>query len=805
MTDSKVFDDNLKVLKGHQSTEELALLLDYFASVSGTINDIQTLQLVVALLETILPVYNVFETSLRQDSSFILGCRIGVSQLLIKGKSFLATNNSSSVVISQIIVDLIFYKSALERCWSSANSSTEVRELKRLLLFRVPEFLNEVVLEKKELCNETVIEISKRKVYFNGLENSILNLIRKDSDYKSIFEIVQSLSKVSPSKNIIETIFKEKTVYEYILTTFQKASNNDKCGFILDIFSYLEDKIDDFNIIYYLVIINSLKFDFKFLPLFYSTDIQVQKAYAALCHLRNPKLIVQIIKKDLQKFGSEAYIKSELIVSQRSLACKLVILAKLTPSEDVKDLTTSPYFLNCVSNRLDSNLPIIRHLGMSVGEALIEKVSDRKKLFDIEDQTRFRTELEEEIGQLPDFDSLKRLSISEAIEADKTKAIKTISKSTDALDLNLANLNSTVKTLDSDNEDGDGVDNIGDDMSHRKAKIVTPVFLKDLLNYLRIDSSKTEDAYYKFESAYNIGISLIRAKFGTDELRFYSGSIVNSVMDLSNNYNFENFETWKLQMLIALTVGDYENVVENMINSFVTGDYSLSQRIMILSCLSLSCRELSGCEDSFAKPNNYKDIKFKMLPAEVHQQTLLYDNLQDNFSKMSLTRKEGKKVRIISFFNKIGKYFFFPLISLWFNVNEKTNSGFNVGRFSVILNSHFFKTLSIILDCALPIAHDSYEIVNESLILSKHILNSLIIGLRFENDDKTLIFDSVLSILVSLVRTNTNNLMRNHIDNLLNINEALVSIFESRSLVDEKVTQRTAYVVQEIGKILSNN
>ncbi|OUM54580.1 hypothetical protein BVG19_g3986 [[Candida] boidinii] len=804
MTDTNVFEENIKVLKGNPSTGELISLLAYFASVSCTIDDIQTLQLVVTLLETILPVYNVFETSLRQKCSFILGCRIGVSQLLIRGKSSITTNDLSSVVISQIIVDLISFNSALERCWSSAKSSTEIRELKRLLLFRVPEFLNEIVLEKKELCNEIVIETSKRRVFFNCLENGILNLIRKDSNYRSIFEIVQSLSKVSPSKYIIQNIFEDTKIYEYILATFQKASNNDKCGFILDIFSYLEDKVDDFNIIYYLVAIKNLKFDFKLLPLFYSTDIQVQKTYAVLCYLCNPKLIVQIIKKDLQKFGSEAYIKSELIVRQRSLACKLMILAKLTSREVAKDLTTSPFFLNCVSNRLDSNLPIVRHLGMSVAEALIGKVSERKKLFDIEDQTRFYTELEEELGPLPDFDLLERLTISEALAADKNKSIKTIN-STDALNLNLASLNSTLKPFDSDNEDGDDVDNLGDDMSHRKAKIVTPVFLKDLLNYIRIDSSKTEDAYYKFESAYNIGISLIRAKSGTDELRFYSGSIVNSVMDLSNNYNFENFETWKLQMLIALTVGDYENVVEHMINCFVTGDYSLSQRIMILSCLSLSCRELSGFEDAFAKPNNYKDIKFKMLPAEVHQQTLLYDNLEENFSRMSLTRKKAEKVRIISFFNKIGKYFFFPLISLWFNVNEKTNIGFNVGRFSAILNSHFFKTLSIILDCALPLAHDSYEIVNESLILSKHILNNLLIGLRFENDDKTLIFDSVLSILISLLRTNTNNLMSNHIVNLLYINEVLVSIFESRTLVDQKVTQRTAYVVQEIGKIESNH
>jgi telomere length regulation protein len=92
--------------------------------------------------------------------------------------------------------------------------------------------------------------------------------------------------------------------------------------------------------------------------------------------------------------------------------------------------------------------------------------------------------------------------------------------------------------------------------------------------------------------------------------------------NLQDPFQTENFDELKLQALIATVLSDVGVMAPWMSRQVFAGDYSLSQRCIMLSALGLAGRELAGFknEDSLnpAPAPDSTSFPTKRLPSHLH-------------------------------------------------------------------------------------------------------------------------------------------------------------------------------------------
>jgi telomere length regulation protein len=127
----------------------------------------------------------------------------------------------------------------------------------------------------------------------------------------------------------------------------------------------------------------------------------------------------------------------------------------------------------------------------------------------------------------------------------------------------------------------------------------------------------------KFGLAVKHGASLIRRKahFGR-EVTDHAEEIATIFCGLQDPFDTEDFETMKLQGLIAVLLSDFSNMAPWLSKHAFTGDYSIAQRCIMLSALGLGGRELAGLVDQDiynpAPPPETVDFPSKRLPQRLH-------------------------------------------------------------------------------------------------------------------------------------------------------------------------------------------
>ncbi|CAN3359740.1 hypothetical protein DICA4_D18624 [Diutina catenulata] len=384
------------------------------------------------------------------------------------------------------------------------------------------------------------------------------------------------------------------------------------------------------------------------------------------------------------------------------------IAFRLQP-EDLASLTKTESFISGVSKHLESFSPQVKGIAISFANK-ISQITGEQRIFE--------TPGEAELDQIVRV-RMPSLEIAEALvlvtSSTKTEVALPVSDPV------------IVPHLSSQTE------------SRTK-----PLFIKDLVAYLNVDEKK-HDAYEMQRQALESGPTLIRQK-PVSELAFYAEDLIRDIIGAGNRYNDDDFEAWRLQNLIAVVVR-YPQVVKYVVQILCSNDYSLQQRMQLLSACSLAARELRGLSDeSVAKSFKKTDFATKKLKPELHQwfagevaADATARSLQEVQSALMAPRSEqardklatdaigsaGKILRVSKrltnqrqmakvpkndFSQVANRQFFFPLVSLWHSVGGRPD----IGHYTPIFVGHYFATLTLVLECGFP-SNDYMEAIREYL------------------------------------------------------------------------------------------
>lgn len=295
--------------------------------------------------------------------------------------------------------------------------------------------------------------------------------------------------------------------------------------------------------------------------------------------------------------------------------------------------------LSAISNRLAASSLRARVLGMIVGEALSALIDKEDKRMDFKmDETKTPEAMwykglllsADTIGPL---DSLKSQPPAKVVEKQKPlpraadKPVprpKTVPQSG-------SKIVAIEEVEDSDDDSGDGSNNNGliphakpdsdEEDSDEDPTLITrnkptaPVYIRELINYLR----DTEN-YDKQKLALQSAASLIRRKasFGK-EVNSHSEELATLLVGLQDKYDIENFLDMRQQAMIAILIAQPVEMGKWFSKTFFDGDYSISQRASILTTLGLGAQELGGHGSESTELASKTSFPSKALPEAMHK------------------------------------------------------------------------------------------------------------------------------------------------------------------------------------------
>lgn len=490
-------------------------------------------------------------------------------------------------------------------------------------------------------------------------------------------------------------------------------------------------------------------------------DIDLFVVEKVLLSLSKPiiKLCASAIKNNqslvtslLNNWGSVSTIDSDPLVVQEHKTLLLIQLIKLRPQTKAQELVASPEFLSSVSNRMNSISNKVRLLAIVFADKLCQ-TAQRDEIFlmkDLEDYEYLSldsTYLNEENSSVSPWDIVS----SDTVSSNTTSTPTNTESITNPLSqLKLA----TYKDSDDESEDSDD-----DDPSVvQRNRLARPVYIKDLIKYLIADE-KNPQAYDMRKIVLNSGGDLIRqkAQFGT-EVSSQATQLIQTFVGITNTLHHEDFEQYRLNLMVAVLVSHPPTAIQ-LIKLLSTGDYSLQQRMSILTSLALAARDIRGFKDDSIN-HSYEEKLFptKTLPQTLHEKYLslesqssesqslenpgfikaensLRNSLMDSKAEDAKDKLSGGKILRMSrklqpsslkddqlikpkhgqYPSIISKNFYFPLINLWYE-----SGGIDIGHYSSMLIGHYTKTLTLILHSCYSIAN-VMDIVREWLLLNMDI------------------------------------------------------------------------------------
>ncbi|KAF2118481.1 telomere length regulation protein-domain-containing protein [Lophiotrema nucula] len=324
-----------------------------------------------------------------------------------------------------------------------------------------------------------------------------------------------------------------------------------------------------------------------------------------------------LFEKCIRLFGDSFYIKHTPILQQEVLGQTLVIAGGYVHRSQPMFLTMmakSSYHVQGMSNRIGATSQRARFLGIAVGTA-ISKMVDKPELqlnFDLEGDESIEaewfqrlTEVKDMIGIIKDL----RLRDQRPIDARPSqKPAKASTKASPRPAITEIKGPRIVEILDDDDEDEDEDDDLvpygkpdsdpedetDDPTMINRNKPTAPVYIRDLLKGLR----DSED-YDRHALALSTAAPLIRRKanFGS-EVTDHIEELASVLLNLNDNFDIPEFNEQRQQALIAILLAKPAPMAQYFARSFFSGDYSLAQRIAMLTTLGIGARELAGLKDA---------------------------------------------------------------------------------------------------------------------------------------------------------------------------------------------------------------
>lgn len=500
-----------------------------------------------------------------------------------------------------------------------------------------------------------------------------------------------------------------------------------------------------------------------------------------------------ISQLQLRKWGSESIIKHESIALQQIRTIFIILLIKYQ-AQLSEGLLRDLGFINAVSNRLGAFSDQVKNLALELSNAVCDASGQERIFKDYVSET-------DTCILNPEFES-----VDAAWDALRESVVETepdvIESEMGSLQLDVTNYNDDESDYTSDDEDP----------TIRKKAVAKPLYVKDLLAYLRAET-KDPAAYEKRKMALECGPTLIRQKltFGS-ELRTYTEQLLMSLVALTNDYEEKHFEEARLSCMIAVASSD-PSLGVILVELLAGGDYSLQQRITILSTISFAVREQGGVGDEFVKKSfTIEKFPTKQLPMDLHRRLApdvnseelntayraLEDELMHDASEMAKDELAGGKILRMSsrvksvaqkltakaknFHKIVGPKYFFPLVNLWHHVD-----GIDIGHYSSVLTSHYLRTLSLMLHAAYPTSVDLKDMTRELMLVVASTL-------RAATTDQTQLIESIFTaVLLVLDITDAEILIHMFSNELQTIQVWTSSVWEK--LIDEKLKSLGAGVL----------
>lgn len=828
------FDALLKSLSTQSSTGTLVDALQKLQAEFSTLNPesqrLRSLRIANVLLANVIPeAYQFLDEKSKTNVESLLCNRIALSQLVVKVDAD-PTNQLYADILGRIMIsaDVATIVQGLDN-----NGRDYFNSIKKLIVTKIPESLNKAYLKNKD---DKVLERSTEN-YFDSIFNVTISTFHHNiKSYKYYCLLVDEL--ISQDNQLARYFYSDTTIHTILVDMYTHGHPDSK--FWRSILKYMETMLDsDSLIVPYITLLKDLQVESSEKMVEFAEDSDNFHTIKALLSLANlsETVMLEHLKNMTEKFGLKSYIERTQTSSQDCLAKYLLLLAANCNRTDLLEMSHYGPFLDCVTNRLDSPLPHTRFLGMVLADFIFERTHEPgSHLFKIESYQKKRSSFMVTLGEL----DLNKVYSKDNNNLSMENAIKQISnlKSAEHVeeipndssqDLNLPKEAVLDTALDSDDEDLDE-----DQTTDRVRKVAIPVYLKELLAYISADPEKDKLAYEKRKIAYTIAPQMIRAKKGSEELSYYCCSLLEAVVSCSDTYNFEDFNTWKLSTMIALSVCEIQKCTKQLMKMFVEGDISVDIRVMILNCISLSCRECAGgYQDKFVWGKvGVDNFKPKMLPENIHRQFMKYEDSNSPFIedtsnlralnegveqlhiggkvvRISSTLEKQRKgntnnepllIRDTSFINRQLPSLFYSLNSIWKTINMQTGSGFKMGSFSTLLNSEYFKSLGFVYQCAVPSCIELLEITKDFLL---SVLSELRLLYMAESLDQV-ILESLLFDLKSVVDVDTTilSLPQTMPEVSFAIYDALGNIFKSGLIIDDQLSSKCAYVIQKLNEKL---
>ncbi|KAI2636115.1 telomere length regulation protein-domain-containing protein [Xylaria nigripes] len=357
--------------------------------------------------------------------------------------------------------------------------------------------------------------------------------------------------------------------------------------------------------------------------------------------------ISAVLERSLNQFGDQLYIKHTPILQQEAHAQILLLSAgyvhRLAPMKLAILLRSSSY-LNAISNRLDVSQSRVRFIGMIVAETLSGLVhgKETKLDFKVEEMATEEADWYKALVHLSD-----KAGPLDPLKTSLTSPQEKIPKRPTGLPKKVESPHSTkipakpgfVVEVEDDEEvqedsdlvpygklDSDAEDSDDDPTLINRDKPRAPVYIRDLISYLR----DTEN-YDKQKLALTTAPMLIRRKsnYGT-EVTSHSEELASILVGLQDNFDIENFHSLRLQGMVAVAVAQPKKMAPWFAKTFFDGDYHLSQRASILVVLGLSGREIAGFDISeYASAAHFPS---KALPSKVEKYYLQPPPTSDRLS-----------------------------------------------------------------------------------------------------------------------------------------------------------------------------
>ncbi|KAL9611549.1 MAG: hypothetical protein Q9167_003833 [Letrouitia subvulpina] len=376
-------------------------------------------------------------------------------------------------------------------------------------------------------------------------------------------------------------------------------------------------------------------------------DLGIQRAVIRALFQKDD-LFKSVFQTALSNFGDKLQIKHTPTTQQEANTRILLTVAgyvNRADSEYLGMVARSSKYLNAISNRLAASSARASILGMYVGTAISELVDppEKRMNFGVEDidspdgRTYLNmTRIQDPIGSISDLKSENRAQQRTLKKDRRDQSINESHLNGSQKPTTISKVIAIEEVENESEEDGDlpmyekpdsdTPDEDEDPTLVERNKPTAPVYIRDLISGLR----ETEN-FDRHKLALSTASTLIRRKaaFGT-EVSDHIIDIASILTGLSDKWEMDNFQEWRLQAMIAVLIAQPSQMGPWFSRHYFGGEFSVSQRASILTTLGISARELAGHgkEDAAltgtgALPENL--FPSKKLPDKLHKMYALED------------------------------------------------------------------------------------------------------------------------------------------------------------------------------------